>query len=255
MTGGKQTLMKGVKNVKGAIDAGVGMYKTINDGVETASKILNLGERVKDESLINSLRFLPTIGGGSPLPASFKFAKISKALTVIPKIGAVVGAANFVMGLFGKEEEPKPMIFDINLKGNGKIEFTQDQFPGSIANPGSILPTNPAPPTQYNNIMGIFNLLTTPVIDYRSSGSFRFYKLSKDIEYVINKSAGFKDSPGLAGAIVVEFDDTQVPPVWINNLVIIDRNVTLNKESPRRYRSDFVPLACLKDLQVILTLI
>jgi hypothetical protein len=54
-TGGMQTLMKGVKNVKGAIDAGVGMYKTLNDGVETASKILNIGEKVETESLINSL--------------------------------------------------------------------------------------------------------------------------------------------------------------------------------------------------------
>jgi Secretion system C-terminal sorting domain len=251
--GGLQTL---VKNTQGAVDAGVGLYSSVNSGVETLDKIFKIKDKASQTGLVN-------LGLDIQVPAptgqALKFGKISKALEKLPAIGAAVGAVNFLVGLFNGQEEskPTPMAFDIDLKGTGELNFQGKPLTVTTENPGSRNQQILNPPTkiQYNNVMGLFNVLTTPEVKYTTfstNGAFTYHcKLSRDIEYVINPAAGFNSQTRLSAAIVFEYDELQIPDSQLAlSGNIRDLSFTLVKETPRRYRTVFVPLDCLKDLQV-----
>ena len=131
---------------------------------------------------------------------------------LVPFGSSAVAVLDFLIG-GGKKKEPKPMQFQANFNFTGSaiisdkdpqvsVEF---QMPGSqpvIDGPEARIPT-------YNSIMGIMNLVETPVL-YRASryhsefintgydepyynNTHKYsYKLAKPLEYAINPASGLE---------------------------------------------------------------
>jgi Secretion system C-terminal sorting domain len=88
-------------------------------------------------------------------------------LSYIPKVGTIAGGVNFLLGLF-KSDQPvpaKPLSFNMELKGTGSLNQASPYRTVPLVVPGSNQ-TNVAISAQphYNNVMGVFTLLTTPTV-------------------------------------------------------------------------------------------
>lgn len=181
--------------------------------------------------------------------------KFFKSLTGdVSGLGSILGAANFLIGLLdnGTSAPIKPLAFDINLKGTGSIVYTNPygsiQLPVSGANKSG-LDVNTLP--YYDNALGVFNLLTTPVtyekgVQYYDGGDNGgvgdgaywelnyFYNLSipNDIKYVINPNAGLSSDPQyikVYASYIYKYGDEDV-----------------------EHETDSYPLGCVKDYKLYL---
>jgi hypothetical protein len=144
-------------------------------------------------------------------------------------------------------------------------EISQFYAPGSVWTPN--LPNNSSPgrrnPT-YNNLLGVFNLLETPVIEHTysySAGASNYgrdklyirtenYKLKDDnIKYVINPASGLE----LVDIKAALFFDTKIPPSkgsvaithsYLDNI----KSEYKNEESDTVVtRTPYLPLGCLSE--------
>jgi hypothetical protein len=93
----------------------------------------------------------------------------------------------------------------------------------------------------YNNILGTFNLLRTPEINYTSRFRKDYeyaFKLSKDLEYIVNPAAGFvMDSIDLNARFVIEF----------SKFPAVNTEDNLFRINDTTYESNEIPIGCLKD--------
>jgi len=134
----------------------------------------------------------------------------------IPYFGALVGVADFIVAKESENDvapDPTPMVSTLNLTASGSITQKNPFKSSDIVNPGSQKSTAPSTilPT-YNNILGIFNLIETPTLEYveyfpnyttinlyaddawgfvipYQTPIIREYKLKNDFRYVINPAA------------------------------------------------------------------
>ncbi len=109
-----------------------------------------------------------SIGSGTP-PAPDYNNVFNDIVGFFGTIGKVVKAADFFLGLFKKEPAPPkimPLVFNVNLTGNGSIETNYPLQEAPLNNPGSNLSNvGIANRPAYNNILGTFSLLTPPEIN------------------------------------------------------------------------------------------
>lgn len=99
-----------------------------------------------------------------------KIKKLSESLSSVPVIGGVIGAASFLFTTFkGGDLSGNPIITtNYNLNVSGTLTSTNKYGEIFINVPGGNLSNlNPAFHPTYNNILGVFNLLENPVVEYR----------------------------------------------------------------------------------------
>lgn len=132
----------------------------------------------------------------------------------ITNLGSMIGIAKFLLGLIdgSSSAPPRPLAFDINLKGSGLITTSSPYGSFALPVPGANnygLDVNTLP--YYDNALGVFNLLTTPVANLQGQeyitsgqggrdGAFyeddRYYNLwTPEIKYIINPNAGLSSDP------------------------------------------------------------
>lgn len=154
----------------------------------------------------------------------------------IPNIGYLVGFAEFLI-TGGSTSASSPTTFQIpKLVAEGTITFQSNFGEMIFLTPGAQPPQgnpNSEQIPEYNNPMGIFNLLELPKVEYLeydpnvsvipSIGSqigraqlpkIRYYKLAEDLKYVLNPSAGF-ELVDIKGSFLFDLDKNNnvVPPV------------------------------------------
>jgi hypothetical protein len=100
-------------------------------------------------------------------------------LSYIPKVGAVAGGVNFLLGLFKNNQPvpPKPLSFKMELKGTGTLQQSSPYRTAPLVVPGSNQ-TNVSPSVlpHYNNVLGVFTLLNTPTVKVnRYTNSYSAY--------------------------------------------------------------------------------
>ncbi len=118
---------------------------------------------------LTALENLFGLGAGTP-PAPAYNNVFNDIVGYFGKIGKVVKAVDFFIGLFKKEPAPPkimPLIFNANLTGSGTIITDNPLQQKNLNNPGSDL-SNVSVGNRpvYNNVMGTFSLLQTPQIVY-----------------------------------------------------------------------------------------
>src|SRR6218665_3929014 len=170
---GKQSL---TKSVQSTVDAGNSFFKSAESGISTFNNIF---------------------------PNFSKRSDVKALEAVLPGLSAAVGVADFVSGLFGASAPQQPMSFDINLKASGTLTINDTYKTVILDTPGSANLTAVPPTTlNYNNVMGVFNLLETPsvilsnaflhIAPYRPTGRmYCRYKLNSNISYIINPMPQF----------------------------------------------------------------
>jgi len=165
-----------------------------------------------------------------------QIAKICEALEVVPEVGAVIGAANFFVSSVKKiinashPTEVKPVIKQalVDLHTTGTITTTTNYGMGQVNIPGSNL-ANVAPSQlpSYNNPLGVFNLLETPVLEYMlyapikagTNGQYVYetnstgiyiaqYHLKNDLKYAFNPVVlNDYDVQSMEYAILMEYNN------------------------------------------------
>lgn len=137
-------------------------------------------------------------------------------------IPIVSAFANFLTTIFDKNNGAQPMrplVFDINLKGQGNISYTYNYSFNQLVVPGSeqtLLSTTILP--YYNKPVGVFTLLTEPTIEYVEEFRYtdewtpefhetdiqKVYKLKDEvINYTVNPHAGFDLSQSIIKGQIV----------------------------------------------------
>ncbi len=223
-SGGKQSL---AKTGQAVINAGNSFYKSAADAISNFNKIF------------------PTVAAKPDVKALEK---------ILPGLGAAVGVVDFLVGLYGGSSS-KPMAYDINLTSTGTITTDAAYKTVIFENPGSANFTL-VPPTKlnYNNPVGVFNLIETPqVIGSTLTGndegvliSERKFKLNNDLSYIINPNAGYdNNSIDLKAAFVIEF-------TGYTNLIDYNNNLVFEGQADGKYiyRTKFVSAGCLKDISI-----
>jgi hypothetical protein len=86
----------------------------------------------------------------------------------LPYVGTAVGIIDFFMngGKEGTVPKPSPpMVFNVSLKMKGTITLETPKYNASFLTPGSpTLSAQASLQPYYNNILGVFNLLKTPIL-------------------------------------------------------------------------------------------
>lgn len=146
--------------------------------------------------------------GLTNLVSSLSSNKFLKAgLSSIPYVSAALSVVNFFNG-GGKEGPQQVTITPMSIRQSYDFSGTiGNEFPDyatiTFRNPGSLIGNSPLSQyPYYNEVMGIFNLLTTPrftkTVVQVSSGSGRIiegsywqatFKLAQDAQYVLNPAA------------------------------------------------------------------
>jgi hypothetical protein len=129
-----------------------------------------------------------------------KSSFLQDGLKALPYIGAAVSLVDFFVG--GGKESPQevkimPMALNATIDLKGSLEATYLYGDITFYTPGSSNAQikNPIDYPYYNEVLGTFNLLTTPKINYSLYDSypitFATGNMLEDIEYVLNPAAGF----------------------------------------------------------------
>lgn len=166
-------------------------------------------------------------------------------------------------------EKPSTLYEDEQTQILGEII---EEFPYSniiINNPGGNnhnLVAHNENTANYDQVLGTFNLLRTPIVEYYNSdvdvpwppsaGSNppyivtqqQRYRIKDDIEFVINPAAGFKtniEDIDVMAALVFEFDEP------VNNEMFMKENQNIiEREDTKTYRTKFLPLHCLNEAKI-----
>jgi hypothetical protein len=129
-----------------------------------------------------------------------KSSFLQSGLKSLPYIGAAVSLVDFFVG--GGKEGPQevkimPMALNASIDLKGTLEATYLYGDITFYTPGSknAETKNPTDYPYYNEVLGTFNLLKTPKINYSVFYSYPITitsaSMPEDIEYVVNPAAGF----------------------------------------------------------------
>ncbi len=226
-----------------ALSSGHKAYKSLDQFVTTASTVASL------------LKVPPTNPSSQEINADKKVPfKFPEAMKSIPKIGAAIGIMEFLIN--GGETETKPKPHGFEAKSNFIISGTFNEvapFTGGKLNvPGSnwSLGGNASTFPVYNNVLGIFNLLETPILETymevtevgeEIESIISDYKLKNEIKYTINPASGLDLTPiDIKGAFFVENCD--------DGAINVDRLVADHTTNGKTvYRTPYMGLDCLGD--------
>lgn len=222
--GSQQSL---TKNLQGLIDAGTSFHKSTKKGLDMIKDIFP-GVNYAENPLYNK----------------------------IPGVGAALGVVDFLVTLITKKPATAtPIVFDLDLKSSGNITFTNAFRQTILEVPGSKTEFL-IPPTllKYNNVLGVFNLLETPVITKAETkiGGYNWRKsrLSKHPSFVINPAAGF--DPGKVNIKAAFIIKHQGSNSFIHDNPEIDWTIIENRRVGRTYvqkwETELFDIACIKDI-------
>lgn len=149
---------------------------------------------------------------------------ISILAEVLPTWFPAVGTVGKLLGFFaGKGRSTSPPTLtgfnhDFSFEGDGQILASSAYEPAAICTPGSYFDINRPPALRaiYDNPLGIFSVLETPIVEkaeevsgtYSQTGEYDedtyiSYRFTGDLKYAINEIAGIAGSPvRLMGALV-----------------------------------------------------
>ena len=248
-------------------------FKDLQSGAQKAVKTYKTISQFKDDQNAAIKKFLaPNLVPGSNKPAALTSFQqnllgsqfLKQGLSALPYIGAAVSLLDFFIA-GGKKAEPTgpldvkltPMALDMTMTLNGTM---RTEFPyGDIIfnNPGSAQGTNPAADyPYYNETMGVFNLLYTPVVNRifkrERLGSTRdgfywrteiLYRFENPIKYVLNPAARLQLEEAQA-AIVVGGDSIGLWGPAGGSWELEAKNQTTGLWE---YRSQYFDVNCLQD--------
>lgn len=173
--------------------------------------------------------------------ADFKLPKWTKN---IPKVGYILGFAEFLITGGNTSTSSSPTTLQIpKLVAEGEINFLSNFGEMIFLTPGAQQGGSSSDQVpEYNNPMGIFNLLELPKVEYleydpntqiQADGTFgllqlpkiRYYKLEEDLKYIINPSAGL-ELVDIKGTFLFDLDNgnnspPSVPPSGVTPLISI----------------------------------
>jgi hypothetical protein len=186
-------------------------------GKDIAPKIGDLLKGISATSdAIKGLNSTASTGNTTNSSQLSKFLKpiIDVANAISPGVSAIINFSTFVVGLFKKSEPVKPVTitYKAKLDGEGAITWASTYQIAIVKNPGaSNEGVSPLAKPYYDNILGTFTLLETPVFNvehalniidgenndksgysYRCGGSDKFktrISLKNDLKYSINPSS------------------------------------------------------------------
>ncbi|MFK8005315.1 MAG: T9SS type A sorting domain-containing protein [Saprospiraceae bacterium] len=164
--------------------------------------------------------------------ADFKLPKWTKN---VPKVGYILGFAEFLITGGNKSAASSPTTFQIpKLVADGEINFLSNFGEMIFLTPGAQQGGSSSEQVpEYNNPMGIFNLLELPKVEYLEynpntnitpdvAGTYgilqlpkiRHYKLAEDIKYILNPSSGL-ELVDIKGTFLFDLDNgsNNVPSV------------------------------------------
>jgi hypothetical protein len=182
--------------INGAIQSGLKTYTNTQNAVNSVKNAFGSINKQIEQNDLN----LPSLS----LP--------SWVTSVVPGLGAVIGFFDFFSG-GGTSKQVSPIMSTLDFKASGTLEFSNPFAFDKFINPGSqksLADQNTLP--VYNNVMGIFNILETPVVEYityqpnvpqvwyvRYGGehhpyiynipSVSEYRLKNDIKFVLNPAS------------------------------------------------------------------
>ena len=169
-----------IKAITGSVDAGTTASKNVKKGKDLISNV-----------------YFPKTGADAATPTLLK--NLSNFSLALGKFAVPIAIGKFlVTGLSDKEEESKPMAYDIQLKAEGTLVDEDIALSKIIEVPGSNnLNLIPATEIQYNQPVGVFNLLKTPALYHtkkgigNSTGGILWYRYraTEELQYTINPLA------------------------------------------------------------------
>jgi len=240
-----------LQNLNGVVAKGAKTAKTLQGYYRFIEKLAS------SYSLISSG---PTVGNEGK-KKEFGFPKWMKD---IPKFGTALGIIEFIVG-GGKSSggaKPKPTSFetDLNFKAIGKTQHsytsTKVRVPGAKSSPNSLEEGTPV----YDNTLGIFTLLETPVALRRpiagqnvSSGDFNTpfghrFKIEDELKYVVNPASGLVLEDISFRYVFKRKEKIGLPLSVLNNEinqgVKLDKLVN-NESNAKTYFTPYVPLCYL----------
>ncbi|HEY1045459.1 MAG TPA: hypothetical protein VGF79_03405, partial [Bacteroidia bacterium] len=184
-------------------------------------------------------------------PSSTKLGKVLEAskgiASNLPYVGMAIGIVDYFMAGGGEsagQEKSGPVTYDINLRLHGTLTEKQSVADVTFYTPGSPIPSNTSSHLNpiYNNILGVFNILELPDVEFAEIGNnlsredvvnklssasfcqynydnfndlenanaikFRQYRPKSDIKYVLNPASNL-EVVSIDAAIVFEYKHNQ----------------------------------------------
>lgn len=187
---------------------------------------------------------------------------------------------------------PAPIVSDVSLRLKGSITTPNEQTGIAFALPGSKPSSNNSLSPHYNRTLGIFNILKPPKMEYFELMqtvydpiyTLRQYRFTEDIKYMLNPAAGleidlidasvifeYNKSNFCQGSYISNaqlFHKTCMFPIsstitWQDkvqqiedagiDLEYVGTNFPNGEDSIIRFRTKYLPLQCLKNMNFILT--
>jgi hypothetical protein len=131
----------------------------------------------------------------------------------IPGLAGAGAVIDFLSGAFGETTPPQPMAFKMDLQATGSLVTNLPHKEQNTDVPGTEHIGRPLIPVAYDNVMGVYNLLETPILQYGSFSSpppnyaYRTLetKIDQPIKYILNPNAEINlDKFEIYGAIELE---------------------------------------------------
>lgn len=162
-----------------------------------------------------------------------------------PFSSAVVGLFDFFVNGGSKSGKSfQPVAIVNSMKATGNITFSSNKNENVVNNPGAIAGGTIRNQPEYKNIMGIMNLVETPVVEQtltRTQGSGKstwtkavHQRLTTPIKYVVNPASGLRLKDIKAAFVYTGIRKESSSP-YASNLI---------KEG-KEYRTNYFSLGCL----------
>jgi hypothetical protein len=244
--------------VKGTIVKVNESVKSITETAKGVGEFTSLLFKTKDDFEV------PTLAN---LFSSTEQAAIVSSLTgAVPYIGAAIGLIDFFIAGGKKEtsESTLPTIIHADIKVNGNIITEDISTPYTVTTPGSkINNLNSLYQPMYNEALGVFNLVETPVLEYVEYKDRTIegpdiltppiviqYKQKNDIKYVVNPASGlevesieaayvFKYNENVFEDSAERYAENQRKLSWFGNVPFLDNWIEHNYSPPlNHYNAD-----------------
>lgn len=237
-------------------------YKALTNFTKTVEKW--------DTTVVNQYGY-PNVQQIRKIKSEVPAVRLPSWLKNLPKVGQAFEILDLFMGGGKETSAPKPMRFETNLdfKATGIDSTAVPYAPMIINTPGSNKAgLSPANDPNYDNVLGHFNLLNTPRIEFRTDYYYDGFsspqydppwyvdqqytiRLKEDIQYVINPASGFTNEPHEIQAAIYMHPKFNTDPSTAPGLTLAYlENGQANRPV---FRTPFVPLGCLSDYSFSLT--
>lgn len=235
------------------------------DYFTSLNKTFNKGQKIyKDanafkSSLSGILNLLPIAANVPGAPKGGENAPVKSLpdwLKSIPKVGFIFSIASSLFGGGAADAKPVAYSAQYNLQATGQVQEQINYALEIVNTPGTIGGNNLQ--THYNNILGVMNIVRTPVIYEAQSHehivydecnvtdvSELAYQLKDPLQYIVNPASGLSATPiDLKVAIYFNHCRFNEDP----NYIVDDSHIIPMPN--RRGRTPYMPLDCLDEYTV-----